>query len=143
MSDTLCEAQNLLRNFIAPPIAGESMKVRVARAARYVGFTYSRTFTLWYKNARRVEAEEIELLRAAAVKRAAQKAEKTNVGRDFWAEVYRVRKQLEEQREIIDQIMERMSQDSRQSDPYSGEARKYSVRQDGRSCLPDISERTG
>lgn len=112
MSAALCEAQKLLREYIAPPVAGESMKVRIARAARCVGFTYTRTGTLWYGNARRVDGEELDMLRAAAVKKAAPiNADKVN-GHDFWGTVTELRAQITELRSHVERL-DRISRASR------------------------------
>lgn len=112
MSDALCEARSLLQEYIAPPIAGESMKVRIARAARYVGFTYGRTGTLWYGNARRVDAQEIDLLRAAAVKKATSITVETTNGNDFWGTVTELRAQITELRSHIERL-DKMAQNGR------------------------------
>src|ERR1700722_14019305 len=96
MSDASCEAQSLLQKYISPPIAGESMKVRIARAARKVGLTYSRTGKLWYGNARRVDAVEIDLLRAAARAKAALKNVENDSGKDLQSIINELRTRIAE-----------------------------------------------
>jgi hypothetical protein len=96
MSEALCEAQSLLREYISPPIAGESVKQRIWNAARRVGFTISRTHTLWYGNARRVDATEIDQLRAAAVKKAAPVTADNVNGKDFGAIVIELQSKISE-----------------------------------------------
>lgn len=112
MSEALTEAQNLLRDYISPPIAGGSVKERIYRAARYVGFTFSRTHTLWYGNARRVDAQEIDLLRAAAVKKATSITVETTNGNDFWGTVTELRAQITELRSHIERL-DKMAQNGR------------------------------
>lgn len=104
MSEALCEAQRLLQEYIAPAIAGERMKVRIARAARHVGFTYTRTGTLWYGNARRIDPEEIDLLRAAAVRKAAPIKKMENDSQDFGALVIELKSQISELRSHIERL---------------------------------------
>lgn len=41
-----------------------SVKERISRAARHLGFSFSRTFDLWYGKARRIDAHEIDEVRA-------------------------------------------------------------------------------
>ena len=104
MSEALCEAQSLLKEYISPPIAGGSVKGRIYQAARHVGFTFSRTHTLWYGNARRVDAEEIDRLRAAAVKKAAPVSTDESNGQDFWATVAELRSQIAELKSNIERL---------------------------------------
>jgi len=104
MSEALCEAQSLLKEYISPPIVGGSVKGRIYQAARDVGFTFSRTHTLWYGNARRVDAEEIDRLRAAAVKKAAPITSEKSNGQDFWATVNELRSKIEELQSRIEYL---------------------------------------
>lgn len=48
------------------------MKALIVRAARRVGFGFERAKSLWYGEARRVDAEEMDTLRAVAAARAAR-----------------------------------------------------------------------
>jgi hypothetical protein len=54
---------------------GGSVKERIVRASRLTGFGYSRTFGLWYGNARRIDAHEIETVRSKQKKEEALRAE--------------------------------------------------------------------
>ena len=69
------EAKELLRR-----IAGRGrIKVRIQRAAEMLGWSYTRTKDLWYGNARRIDAEEMDPLRrlgAEKRKRADQRKRK-------------------------------------------------------------------
>jgi uncharacterized small protein (DUF1192 family) len=104
MSEALCEAQSLLREYISPPIAGGSVKGRIYRAARHVGFTFSRTHTLWYGNAHRLDADEMDRLRAAAAKKAAPITSDKSNGQDFWATVTELRSQIAELQSRIEYL---------------------------------------
>lgn len=61
------EAADGLRR-LSPARDGDRIKARIARAARAAGLTYWRAFDLWYRKARRIEAAEIEAIRAAAAR---------------------------------------------------------------------------
>lgn len=106
MSKAASEAQLLLHSHISPPVAGESMKVRKANAARYVGLTYGRVEKLWYANARRIDAEEIDLLRAAAEKKKAAPTtlDGNTSGQDLWTIVTEIRASVQELRAHIDRL---------------------------------------
>lgn len=58
------ETRQALRG-LAPAQEGDRIKTRISRAARTVGLPYWRTFDLWYGKARRIEAHELEAIRAA------------------------------------------------------------------------------
>jgi hypothetical protein len=62
-------ASTLLRE-IAGPRGDGGVKAQIARAARRANLTYSRAFELWYGRARRIEAHEMDRLRAVASGRA-------------------------------------------------------------------------
>jgi hypothetical protein len=110
MSDALYEAQSLLREYISPPIAGEPMKVRIYRAARHVGFTISRTNTLWYGNARRIDAGEIDVLRAAVRGKAEPK---TTVAADVTSKsIWEYAKGLEQRLEQLETELKRAREHS-------------------------------
>jgi len=105
MSETLCEAQNLLQEYISPAIGGKSVKGRIYQAARDVGFTFSRTHTFWYGNARRIDPEEIDRIRAtAAVKKAAPITSEKSNGQDFWATVTELRSQIAELKSHVEYL---------------------------------------
>jgi hypothetical protein len=58
------EMQSSLRLIAEPVHAGESIKALIGKAARRVGFDYWRTHDLWYGRARRIDAVELEAVRA-------------------------------------------------------------------------------
>lgn len=58
------EMQSSLRLIAEPIHAGDSIKAQIGRAARRVGFDYWRTHDLWYARARRIDAVELEAVRA-------------------------------------------------------------------------------
>jgi hypothetical protein len=57
------EAAILVRVVAEPTIRGESIKARIARAATRLGWTYRRTEDIWRREARRIEAFEMDQLR--------------------------------------------------------------------------------
>lgn len=68
----VAEAASLLRTIAEPRAADDSVKALIVRAARRVGFGFERAKSLWYGEARRVDAEEMDTLRAVAAARAAR-----------------------------------------------------------------------
>lgn len=60
------EARNLIHRCAEPRPPADTVKVAVTRVARRLNFTYSRTRELWYGNARRIDAQEMDALRAGA-----------------------------------------------------------------------------
>lgn len=65
------EMTTLIRTVASPAMPGESVKAVIARAARRLGFTYSRTRGLYYGEARRIDAREIDRAREVAREREA------------------------------------------------------------------------
>ena len=59
------KAAAMLRELSEPWASGERVKTSIDRAARLARLTYWRTFDLWYRKARRVEAYEIEQIQEA------------------------------------------------------------------------------
>ena len=62
------EAQILVRRCAEPRPSGESVKGSIRRVSWLVALPFSRTRSLWYGEARRVNAEEMDRLRRAAEK---------------------------------------------------------------------------
>jgi hypothetical protein len=62
------EASTLLRRVAGPRDAGDSVKVLIWRAARRLHWGPSRTKDVWYRNARRIDADEMDRLRNEAAK---------------------------------------------------------------------------
>jgi hypothetical protein len=60
------EAQMLVRRCAEPRPAGDQVKGAIFRASRRLGLTFSRTRDIWYGQARRIDAEEMDRLRQAA-----------------------------------------------------------------------------
>lgn len=65
------EASALVRQIAEPRPVGDSVKSAIGRAARRLGFSFSRTKDIWYAHARRIHAEEIDQLRGQAARREA------------------------------------------------------------------------
>jgi len=76
------EAQRILRELVAPPSPGESVKSLIRRAARYAGLEFRRAKSLWYGEARAILAEELDHLRQAAAGRTVKQREKAWVNEE-------------------------------------------------------------
>lgn len=63
------EASILVRQIAEPRPVGDSVKAAINRASRRLGFGYRRTKTIWYGEASRISAEEIDALRKEAERR--------------------------------------------------------------------------
>lgn len=63
---SVAEASILVRRLAEPRPAGDKVKAAIVRAARRCGLTYVRTREIWYENARRIEAREMDELRRRA-----------------------------------------------------------------------------
>lgn len=66
------EAATLVRELAEPRPIGDTVKAALRRAARLVGFSPGRTKAIWYGEARRINAEEIDILRATNARRREQ-----------------------------------------------------------------------
>lgn len=66
-----CEACNLLKR-AARPLAGESVKDAINRVARQLRWNVARAKSIWYREARRIEAHEMDALRRLANEQAAR-----------------------------------------------------------------------
>jgi hypothetical protein len=64
-----CEASILVREIAEPRPVGDSVKAAIDRAARRLGFGYRRTKTIWYGEATKITAEEIDVLRRETARR--------------------------------------------------------------------------
>lgn len=60
------EASALVKRVAEPRECGDSVKAAILRAARRLGFAVSRTKDIWYEDARRIDAREMDTLRRAA-----------------------------------------------------------------------------
>lgn len=69
---SVAEASTLLRRVAGPRGSGDNIKRLIERAARRVGFGYSRARDIWYEDARRIDSEEMDRLRDRAAKFEAQ-----------------------------------------------------------------------
>lgn len=72
MSTIAGEASLLVRRVAEPRPVGDSIKAAIVRTARRLGFSYTRTRDIWYGNARRIDAAEMDQLREYAGRREAQ-----------------------------------------------------------------------
>jgi hypothetical protein len=60
------EAARLIRLAAGPERRGESAKARMRRTAAILGWSHTRTRDIWQRSARRIDAHEMDLLRASA-----------------------------------------------------------------------------
>ena|ERR1700682_1189124 len=65
-ASSIDEAQNLVRRCAEPRLAGDQMKAAILRASRRLGFPFNRTKDIWYGDARRIDAAEMDRLRQVA-----------------------------------------------------------------------------
>ena len=65
-TNSIEEAQTLVRRCAEPRPAGDKVKAAVVRASRRLGFSFSRTKDIWYRDARRIGATEMDQLRRTA-----------------------------------------------------------------------------
>jgi hypothetical protein len=76
------EMTTLLKVVAAPAEPGESVKAVIGRASRRLGWSWGRTKRLYYGEARRIDAEEMDLARAKARERSQKLATDRAVARE-------------------------------------------------------------
>ncbi|MGY4480085.1 hypothetical protein [Bradyrhizobium sp. USDA 3364] len=67
------EARDLVHLCAEPRLVGDSVKTAILRASRRLGMSFNRTKDIWYGDARRIDAREMDRLR-----RIAEQTEMTN-----------------------------------------------------------------
>ena len=91
VSAFILEASEGLRALGRASGPSDPVKAQIARAARQAGLPYWRAFDLWYRKARRVQAAEIEAIRAARAVRAQERSDElAGLASDFEALAERV-----------------------------------------------------
>jgi hypothetical protein len=65
---SVAEASALLRSFVGDAPAGTKVKSLITSAAKAAGWPVTRAKDVWYGDARRIEAHEMDRLRAVAAK---------------------------------------------------------------------------
>jgi hypothetical protein len=65
---SVTEASALVRHVAEPRQASDSVKAAINRAARCLGWSHSRTKDIWYGDARRIDAAEMDRLREVAAR---------------------------------------------------------------------------
>jgi hypothetical protein len=65
-ASSIDEAQTLVRRCAEPRPAADQVKAAIRRASRRLDIPFSRTRDLWYGDARRIDAEEMDRLRHVA-----------------------------------------------------------------------------
>lgn len=63
---SVCEAAVLIRKAAEPRPVGDSIKSAIRRAALRLGFSPTRAKDIWYEDARRIDASEMDALRKQA-----------------------------------------------------------------------------
>jgi hypothetical protein len=67
-TSSIDEARTLVRRCAEPRPANDSVKAAIRRASQRLEIPFSRTRDIWYGDARRIDAEEIDRLRRGAEK---------------------------------------------------------------------------
>jgi hypothetical protein len=67
-ASSIDEAQILVRRCAEPRPAGDQVKAAIRRASQRLEIPFSRTRDIWYGDARRIDAEEMDRLRRGAEK---------------------------------------------------------------------------
>jgi lipopolysaccharide/colanic/teichoic acid biosynthesis glycosyltransferase len=67
-ASSIDEAQILVRRCAEPRPAGDQVKAAVRRASQRLGIPFSRVRDIWYGDARRIDADEMDMLRQEADK---------------------------------------------------------------------------
>ena len=65
-ASAIAEAQALVRRCAEPRPAGDLVKAAIRRASQRLDMPFSRTRDIWYGDARRIDAQEMDRLRQAA-----------------------------------------------------------------------------
>jgi hypothetical protein len=68
------EASVLVRRAAEPREVGDSVKAAISRSSKRLGFSFSRTKDIWYRHARRIHADEMDILREHVARAEAQLA---------------------------------------------------------------------
>jgi hypothetical protein len=63
---SITEAQTLVRRCAEPRPAGDLVKAAILRSSRRLGLPFNRTKDIWYGDARRIDAAEMDRLRRGA-----------------------------------------------------------------------------
>ena len=63
---SISEAQALVRRCAEPRPAGDQVKAAILRSSRRLGLPFNRTKDIWYGDARRIDAAEMDRLRRGA-----------------------------------------------------------------------------
>lgn len=92
--DESSEAATLVRLVAEPRTVDDSVKAAIRRAARRLGWSFSRTRGVWYRDARRVTATEMDQLRAR-VRRDGEEASRDDLA-ELKARIQRIEQIIEE-----------------------------------------------
>jgi hypothetical protein len=81
---SVTEAATLIRKAAEPRPIGDSVKAAIRRAAQRLGFSFSRSKDIWYGDARRIDADEMDALRSLATRYANIAATLRHQDEDFY-----------------------------------------------------------
>jgi hypothetical protein len=88
------KAATLLRDLVAPPAPGESVKAQIGRAARRAGLSFTRSRKIWYGEAQLILAEEWIALQEAVRRRCGDCDELRSESQDLAASIDRIEAEL-------------------------------------------------
>lgn len=81
---SVAEASLLIRKAAEPRPVGDSVKMAIRRAAHRLGLTFTSAKTIWYGEARRIDAHEMDALRGMAQRYANIAATLRHQDEDFY-----------------------------------------------------------
>lgn len=81
---SVAEASVLIRKAAEPRPIGDSVKSAIRRAAHRLGLSFTRAKTIWYGEARRIDAHEMDALRGLAERYANIAATLRHQDEDFY-----------------------------------------------------------
>ena len=82
---SVVEATTLIRRAAEPRPVGDSVKGAIRRAAYRLGLSFTRTKDIWYGDARRIDADEMDALRKLADRYAGIAATLRHQDEDFYS----------------------------------------------------------
>lgn len=88
------KAATLLRDLVAPPAPGESVKAQIGRAARRAGLSFERSRKIWYGEAQKILAEEWIALQEAVRRRCGDCNDLRSESQDLAASIDRIEAEL-------------------------------------------------
>jgi hypothetical protein len=91
-TSSIDEARTLVRRCAEPRPANDSIKAAIRRASQRLGIPFSRVRDIWYGDARRIDADEMDMLRQEAEKaELAQAVAAIELETKFWHHLRQLR----------------------------------------------------